>query len=166
MRVARSLHQVVGAIDRGVPISDVRPMTALVAGSLAQPRVVTILLLVFAIVGLVLGTVGIYGVVSYAVGERVREIGIRIALGAASSAVVGMVVGDGIRFAIAGVALGLLGAAVLTRALRSLVFGVSTTDVATFALLSVFLLGTAALASWIPARRAARVDPMRTLRGD
>ena len=166
MRSARSLHQLVAAIDRAVPISDLRTMDALVARSLAQPRVVTILLFVFALVGLVLGAVGIYGVVSYAVGERVREIGIRIALGAASGSVVRMVVRAGLQFALAGIVLGLLGAAMLTRALQSLVFGVSTTDAATFALLSLFLLGTAALASWIPARRAARVDPMRTLRGD
>jgi ABC-type antimicrobial peptide transport system permease subunit len=166
MRSALSLHGLVAAIDRAVPISDLRTMDALVSRSLAQPRVVTILLFVFALVGLVLGAVGIYGVVSYAVGERVREIGIRIALGAATGSVVRMVVRAGLQFALVGIVLGLLGAAMLMRALQSLVFGVSTTDAATFALISLFLLGTAGLASWIPARRAARVDPMRTLRGD
>jgi ABC-type antimicrobial peptide transport system permease subunit len=124
------------------------------------------LLLVFAAVGVVLGAVGVYGVIAYAVGERRREIGVRIALGAEPRTVAGAVVLRGVRYAAIGVAIGLAGAFAVTRLMRTLVFGVSTTDPATFAGLSAFLILVAALASYLPARQAARTDPMVALRSD
>jgi ABC-type antimicrobial peptide transport system permease subunit len=124
------------------------------------------LLLVFAGVGVVLGAVGVYGVIAYAVGERRREIGVRIALGAEPRRVAGSVVVHGLRYAVIGVAIGLAGSLAVTRVMRTLVFGVSTTDPATFVALSVFLIIVAALASYLPARQAARTDPMVALRVD
>ena len=164
MRVARPLRDLVAAVGPQVPISQLQTLNALVATSLATPRVVMMLLLAFAVVGLALGAIGIYGVASYVVSLRTREIGIRIALGAARGAVVRMVVGDGLAYTASGLVVGLLAALALTRAMRSLVFGVSPTDVTTYAAVTVLLLATALLATWIPARRAARVDPARTLR--
>jgi putative ABC transport system permease protein len=146
-----------------VPISDFRTLDQLVASTVAQPRVVTLLRLSFAMVGLVLGAVGVYGVAHDAVSQRVREIGIRIALGAGGVTVIGMVVREGLFPAITGVVLGLAGAGLLSRSLRALVFGVSPTDPLTYVLLSLVLVVVAALASYLPARRAARVDPVVAL---
>jgi putative ABC transport system permease protein len=165
-RAARRLHDVVASLDRGVPISDVRPADDLVAASLAQQRVVMTLLLAFAAVGLALGAVGIYGVVSYAASRRTREIGVRVALGAGRGAVARGVAGEGLAYALAGVAVGLVAAAALTRAMRTLVYGVSPTDPVTFGGLALLLFGVACLASWLPARRAARVDPVVALRAE
>jgi predicted permease len=163
---ARRLREVVAAVDRTVPISDVRPADDLVGTSLAQQRVVMTLLLAFAAVGLALGAVGVYGVVSYAVARRTREIGVRVALGAGRPAVVRAVLGEGLGYALAGVGAGLAAAAVLTRAMRSLVYGVSPTDPLTFGGLALLLVAVAAAASWLPARRAARLDPVAALRAE
>ena len=164
MTVARPLRDLVAAVGPQVPISQLQTLDGLVARSLATPRVVMTLLLVFAMVGLALGAIGIYGVASYVVSLRAREIGIRIALGAARGSVVRMIVGDGMIYTGAGLMIGLVAAFGLTRAMRSLVFGVSPTDVATYAAVTLLLLVTALLATWVPARRAARVDPARALR--
>ena len=134
--------------------------------SVARPRLIMWLLLVFAGVGVILGAVGVYGVIAYAVGERRREIGVRIALGAEPGRVAGAVLAQGVRYAAVGVAIGLAGSLAVTRVMRSLVFGVSTTDPLTFVGLSVFLVVVAALASYLPARQAARTDPMVALRAD
>ena len=134
--------------------------------SVARPRLIMSLLLVFAAVGLVLGAVGVYGVIAYAVGERRREIGVRLALGAEPGRVALSVLVQGVRYAALGVAIGLAGSLGVTRLMRSLVFGVSPTDPATFVALSVFLVVVAALASYLPARDAARTDPMVAMRAD
>ncbi|AHG93098.1 permease (plasmid) [Gemmatirosa kalamazoonensis] len=165
-RAARRLHAVVASLDRGVPISDVRPADDLVVTSLAQQRVVMTLLLAFAVVGLALGAIGIYGVVSYAVARRTREIGVRVALGAGRAAVMRGVLGEGLAYASGGIALGLVAAAALTRAMRTLVYGVSPTDPLTFGALALLLAVVACAASWIPARRAARMDPVAALRAE
>jgi putative ABC transport system permease protein len=165
-RSARAIYDRVAAVDRGVPISDLRPLEALTTASVAQPRVVTLLLVVFAIVGIVLGAVGIYGVVNHAVTSRTREIGIRIALGAARARVAALILRDGVAHAAAGVVLGVSGALALSRMMAALVFGVSPTNPATYAAVSCVLLLTAAVASYLPARRAARVDPVTALRSE
>ncbi len=124
------------------------------------------LLSVFALVALALAALGIYGVMAYSVNQRSREIGIRMALGADSSRVLRMVVGGGLRLALLGVALGGLGALLGTRVLASLVYQVSTTDPLTLAATAAVLVGSAALASWVPARRETRVDPAVSLRAE
>jgi predicted permease len=166
LAVAAPARRVVHALDPDVPISDVRALQQLVTSSVARPRIVMTLLLAFAGVGLALGAIGIYGVVAYSVGQRTREIGVRVALGAHHGAIVRMVIAEGLRFSLAGVALGIVGALAATRVMRSLVFEVSTTDPTTYAVLASLLVCIAGLASWLPARRAAKVDPMVALRAE
>ena len=132
--------------------------------SIEQPRLTMFLLGIFALVALTLAAIGIYGVMAYAVAQRTREIGIRMALGAQALDVLQLVVRNGMILAVLGVAIGLAGAFALTRLLSSLLFEVAPTDAATFAIVSVGLLAVALLACYIPARRATRVDPLVALR--
>jgi len=166
LALAALARQTIAAIDKTVPISDVRSMEQVMSESVARPRLIMSLLLVFAAVGLVLGVVGVYGVIAYAVGERRREIGVRLALGAEPGRLAVSVLAQGVDYATLGVAIGLAGSLGVTRLMRSLVFGVSPTDPATFLGLSVFLIVVAALASYLPAREAARTDPMVAMRAD
>lgn len=164
MALAPAARRRVQEIDANVPISEVRSLEQVTSGSMAGPRLIMVLMMVFAALGLLLGAVGMYGVISYAVGERRREIGVRIALGAAPRRVAASVLLRGLFYAAIGVAIGLGGAFAATRFMRSLVYGVSITDPATFAAVSAFLVVVAALASWLPARQAARTDPMTAIR--
>jgi predicted permease len=149
------------------PIYNIRTMQALVSESMAGQRFPMLLLSAFAVLAVLLASVGIYGVISYSMTQRVRELGIRMALGAVQRDVLRMVIGQGLRLALAGVAIGVAGALILTRVLASfshLLYGVRAADPATFLGVSLVLLGTALLACYVPARRAARVDPMVALR--
>ncbi len=132
--------------------------------SLGQRRLTMLLLEVFAGVAMLLAVVGIYGVIAYSVAQRTQELGIRRALGAQESDIFRMVVGQGLGLTLAGVALGLAGAFALTRVLRSLLFHVSATDPGTFTGGALLFVGVALLASYIPARRATRIDPITALR--
>ncbi|HEU4451578.1 MAG TPA: ABC transporter permease [Longimicrobium sp.] len=162
--MAAALRAAVAAADPDVPASDLRPLEAVVSASVARPRFTSLLLAVFAAVALVLGAVGIYGVVAYAVSQRTHEIGVRMALGAGSDTVLRLVLRQGAVLAGIGVVLGLAAALALTRVLGSLLFGVSALDPLTFAAVGTAVVAVALVASWVPARRAARVDPAVALR--
>jgi putative ABC transport system permease protein len=156
----------VRAVDPEQPIHAVRTMDDYVDDALAQPRFRAVLLGMFGGVALLLAVVGIYGVMAFSVTQRTHEIGVRLALGARPRDVLRMIVAQGLRLTLAGVVLGLLGAVAVTRALAGLLFGVGSTDPATFATVPIVLAAAALLASYIPARRATRVDPMVALRCD
>jgi len=162
--LAPSIRNQVWSLDNDLPVAQVRTMEQLLAESVAQPRFRTLLLGIFAAVALLLAAVGIYGVISYSVSQRRHEIGIRMALGASRTDILRLVVGQGLKLAVIGTALGLAGAYGATRLLETLLFGVSTTDAVTFLGISGFLMVIAGLASYVPARRATRVDPMVALR--
>ena len=164
LSLQKDLQQAIWKVDPELPVTRADTVGHHLADLVAEPRLYTLLLGVFAAVALVLASVGIYGVMSYSVTERTREIGIRMALGAAPSEVLGLVIRQGLMLATAGVAIGLAVAFALTRVLTSLLYGVSATDLATFAGVSVILTGVALAASFVPARRATKVDPMIALR--
>jgi putative ABC transport system permease protein len=151
-------------LDPDIALTQVMPMTEVLARAVWQPRLYTALFGVFAAVALILATVGIYGVMSYAVTQRTREIGLRMALGAQTQDVLKLVVGQGVVLATIGVGVGIVAAIALTRLMTSLLFGVTATDPVTFAAVSVLLAGVALGACFVPARRAAKVDPMVALR--
>jgi putative ABC transport system permease protein len=158
------IRKQVTAINGGVPVYDVRTMSEIVSGSLARPRFDMALLAIFAIVALVMAAAGIYGVLSYSVAQRTHEVGIRMALGAEKREILRMVVGQGLKLALIGVAIGTAGALALTRFLSSLLYGVKPTDPLTFIAVSLILIAVSLLACYIPARRASKVDPMDALR--
>ncbi|MET0619988.1 MAG: ABC transporter permease [Thermoanaerobaculia bacterium] len=164
--LAPSLKAAVRSVDPRLPISAVRTMRDVVNEATARARFQTLLLAVFAAAAALLSAIGIYGVMSYAVSKRTREIGVRMALGADPRSVLRLVVGQGMAVAFAGAGLGLVGAFLLTRLMASLLYGVRAGDPLTFAAVAVALLLVALAASWIPARRAARIDPMRALRAE
>jgi putative ABC transport system permease protein len=162
--LAPSIRSAVWSIDNNVPITDLQPMTEVVAQSISQARSTMLMLTAFAAIGLILGIIGIYGVISYSVAQRTHEIGVRMALGARSLDVITLVLGQGLRLTLIGAAFGVLGAFALTRLISSLLFGVSASDPSTFVIITLFLAGVALLASYIPARRAAKLSPMTALR--
>ena len=154
------------ALDRDVPISDVRTLEQLIAVSTTEPRFRTTLVAAFATLALLLAIVGVAGVIAYTVGRRQQEIGVRVALGATRGRVTRMVLVEGLLPTLAGAAIGLAGALAVTRVLSGLLFGVTATDPAVFVGATVALLAAALIATLVPARRAAAVDPMIALRAD
>jgi len=165
MALAAAARRAVASVDRNIPLERVRPLEDVVSDSIAQPRLVVLLLGTFGALALVLGGIGIYGVMAYAVVQRTREIGVRSALGARPRDVLALVVGEALALAAAGIALGTGGALALTRVLQSQLYDVSPTDPATFALAGLGLVLVVVLASGVPAFRATRVDPAHVLRG-
>jgi putative ABC transport system permease protein len=162
----REIQQAVWGVNPSLPLASVRTLDEILSRSMAQTSFALIMLGTAAGVALLLGIVGIYGVIAYIAAGRTREIGIRVALGAQPGDVSALFVRHGLALTAAGVAIGLAGAAAVTRLMRALLFGVSPTDVATFAGVIVAVGSVAALATWLPARRAARVDPVVALRTD
>jgi putative ABC transport system permease protein len=154
----------VTTMDKELPVFNIKTMDDYLAASVAAPRFNTTLLSIFAAVALVLTIVGLYGVMSYSVAQRTNEIGIRMALGAQTRDVLRLIVSQGFKLVLLGLAIGLIGAFALMRVISGLVFGVTTKDPLTFAAVAVVLAFVALLACYIPARRAARVDPMEALR--
>jgi ABC-type antimicrobial peptide transport system permease subunit len=161
-----AIRRVLAELDPGVPLASVSTMQQVLDESMARRSFSMLLLGIAAAMALVLSAVGIYGVISYIVGERRGEMGIRLALGAAAGDLRGLVVGESVRLAGLGVALGLVGAFAATRVLRALLFDVSATDPLTLGAVALIIVCIALLASWAPARAAARVDPIETLRTD
>ena len=164
MAVASATRAALKAVDPDVPANEVRTMEDRIAENIAQPRVSVALLGSFSGVALLLAAIGIYGVVSYTVAQRTREIGIRMALGARREGVLRLVIGQGLAPVAAGVAVGLALALAATRLMSSLLYGVSATDPLTFGAVALFLGAVALVATYIPARRATRVDPLVALR--
>jgi putative ABC transport system permease protein len=162
--LSNAIRDVIRSMDREQPVYNIRPMTQLVDDSVAQRRFNMVLMAGFALLALVLASIGIYGVMSYSVAQRTREIGVRIALGAQSRDVLKLVLSQALALTVAGLALGLVGAAALSRFLVSLLFGVKPTDLTTFVMVSVVLGLVALVACLIPARRAIKVDPLVALR--
>jgi putative ABC transport system permease protein len=160
------LRAAVREIDPQLALFGVEPLTDTISGTMAERRFTMAVLASFAGVALLLAVVGVHGVLSYAVSQRTREIGIRVALGADAGRVRTLVLREGVRLAAAGLAIGLAGAAGLTRLMRALLFGVSAQDPATFVGVGLMLGLVAVMACWLPARRAARVDPAVSLRGE
>ena len=164
--LAAAVRAVVRELDRTVAVSDVRTMDAVVAESIRGTRFTVLLVGAFALAALLLGAIGIYGVMSYLVGQRTQEMGIRLALGASVGGVIGLVVGRAARLALVGVAVGLIAALFATRWLGALLYEVSARDPITFVAVPLLFLLVAVVASYAPARRATRIDPVRALRAE
>ena len=164
--LTKSIVSAVHELDPSVPASEIRPMSEVMEISTAQRRLTMALLMIFSVVALLLASVGIYGVISYSVTQRTQEIGIRMALGAQRRDLLRMVVGNAMVLAVLGVALGAAGAFTLTRLMRKLLFNVEPQDPLTFIAVAVLLVCVAALASYVPGRRATRVDPVVALRAE
>jgi putative ABC transport system permease protein len=164
LTLSTAIRQEMQQVDPSLPLAKVRSLEQLVARSLASERFNFVLLGLFALIGLALAALGIYGVISYSVAQRTREIGIRLALGAPTRDVLKLVVGQGMILALSGVGIGLTGALLLTRVMENFLFGVSTTDPLTFVSVALFLSLIALFACLVPARRALRINPMVALR--
>jgi putative ABC transport system permease protein len=154
----------IARLDRDLPVADIRTLEEVAAEPLGQQRMVLALLGGFAVLALALAALGIYSVLSYSVGQRRREFGVRVALGAQQGDVMRLVVGSGARLAMAGLAVGLVAALLVTRLMIDLLYGVTPADPATFLAVSALLGVTALVACYVPARRAMRVNPVDVLR--
>jgi putative ABC transport system permease protein len=164
MDLVAGVREAVREMDPNLPLAGIQTMESVMAESILQLTFTALALGIAAVMALILGAVGLYGVLSYVVSQRTREIGVRIALGARTGQVLGMVVTSGVKLTLLGLVLGLVGAGALTRLLQELLFGTKPLDPVTFAGMSLVLLGVSLLASWLPARRAAGVDPVQSMR--
>jgi len=166
LSLARPSRRLIRDMDSAQPVAEIAPMGEIVRETFARQRFSATLLSGFSLVALTLAAIGIYGVLAYSVTERTREIGVRMALGANPARVVGMVLGSGARVVAVGTAAGLAGAFALTGLLKTLLFGVTAHDTATFAAAPLVLATVAAIAAYAPARRASRVAPAEALRAE
>jgi putative ABC transport system permease protein len=162
--LAAAIREGVASVDKDIAVANIQTMQRILNDSVAGRRLNMMLLSIFATVALILASVGIYGVLSYSIAQRTHEIGVRMALGAKSTDVLRLVIGHGLRLVLAGVGIGMAGAFVLTQVMKSLLFEVSATDPLTFAVIPLILTAVALLSSYVPARRAMKVDPMIALR--
>jgi putative ABC transport system permease protein len=162
--VAPGVRAALGRVDPNLPTTEFQTLGAIVDQAASPKRLVTLLLGAFSLLALILAALGIYGVISYSVTQRTHELGIRMALGASTTNVLKLVIGQGMTPVVIGLAVGLIAALALTRLMSSLLFGVSATDPVTFAGIAFLLAGVALVACWLPARRAAKIDPMIALR--
>jgi putative ABC transport system permease protein len=164
--VAADARRAIRELDPDLAIAHVQTLDDVVAESVSQPRFYMTLLSAFALVAIVLASIGIYGVIAYLVGQRSREIGIRIALGASPSRVVRMVVNEGVAMVAVGIGIGVVGAIALTQLMRALLFNTKATDPMTYILVTLVLAAVALVASSVPALRAANVDPSLAMRAE
>jgi ABC-type antimicrobial peptide transport system permease subunit len=162
--VASALRSQLASIDPDLAFGDLMTLRSVISKSVDEPRFRTLLIGIFAILALILAAVGLYGLISYSVAQRTREIGIRVALGARPSQVLRGVLGEALALAGVGMMVGLAGALLATRVLAAFLYGVARTDPLTFAVVSLLLLSVTMAASYIPSRRALRVDPLTALR--
>jgi hypothetical protein len=165
LSLASAVRETVWSVDRNVPVADLQPMATLVVTTLARPRLLLTLLGAFAVTGIALGAIGVYGVVAFGVVRRRREIGIRMALGATRASVVRLMLGESAGYAAAGLIAGTALAVASSRAMKGLLFEVPATDAPTYVALAAAVGALVALASYWPARRAASVNPAESLRG-
>ena len=159
-----TFEDVVHGLDRGIPVHDVRPMIAFISDVMAPRRVSLIMVLIFGAIALTLASIGLYGVIAYSVTQRTHEMGIRMALGAGPKDILTLVVGEGLALAVPGIVIGLAGGLAVTRLMSGLLFGVSATDVPTYAGGAVVVAVVAMIACYVPARRASKLHPMTALR--
>jgi ABC-type antimicrobial peptide transport system permease subunit len=164
LRLADAVRRVIWSVNPDQTITDVTTLDAVLGRSVARPRLLAWLLGVFGGIGLTLGALGIFGVLAFAVAQRRREIGVRVALGASPRAVLRLILRQGMLLGVAGTMIGVAAAAILTRWMRSVLFGIEASDPWTFVQVVAVLLGAATLASWLPARRALAIDPITALR--
>jgi ABC-type antimicrobial peptide transport system permease subunit len=164
MAYARSLETAVWEIDRDQPVADVMPMQELIADKLVSREIALKLIAAFAGLALMLAALGLYGLLAYTVSQRRREIGVRMALGAQPRQVSAAVLREGLRLVFTGLAVGVAGSWVVMRGVNSLLYGVAATDGWVLAGSAVILLGVGLIASWLPAHRAAKIDPIKALR--
>ena len=164
--LAASVRRVVAELDATMPVANVRTMQDIVGATVAAPRLSAAVSGIVAALALVLATVGLYGVLAFTVGQRSHEIGVRMALGAAPTSVAGMIVGQALVVAVGGIVVGIGGAVMVVRLVRSQLFGVSPLDATTFVVAAMAFLAVTVLASWVPARRAANVSPVTALRDE
>jgi ABC-type antimicrobial peptide transport system permease subunit len=165
-QVASAVRQAAFAVDPMIAVAEMQPLTTLIAGSLGRPRLLALLLSVFAAVGLALGAIGVYGVVAYRARQQEREFGIRLALGAAPQRIAQGVVRQGATYAGIGLLIGVPVALALSRLMESVLYGVTTHDPLTFTVLPLSIVVATLLACAVPARRASRVNPVTTMRAE
>lgn len=161
-----ALRTAMREIDPNLPLATMRPMSALVAGSVAQPQFLAVLLTGFSAVATVLALMGVYGLLAFSVSQRVREIGLRMALGASRASVVGLILRQSLAVVLTGVVVGAVAGAALSQVMKSLLFGIPPGDPATVAGMAALVVAASLLASWLPALRASRIDPVVALRDD